>query len=225
MKHKNAERPYVKYAAAAILLAAAAGFAACFGLSPAELPACAGKHPLPTALLFFLLYALKSATLFFPLVVLEAAVGFAYPLPAALAVNSIGMLIVLTVPYWIGRRRGAKCVAWALARYPKLGAFVERQQDHSFFLCFLLRVIGGLPGDAVTMYLGAIGVPFRQNLFAGSLGIFPCMVLATIMGMSLEDPTSPAFWISALLSAGLAGTSTALYFLYSRHQRRKEARQ
>lgn len=224
MNHNPAIRQTAgKCAAAAAVLGAAVGLAVCGGISPDKITEYTQKNPLPAALLFLLLYAIKSATVVFPLLVLQAAVGFLYPLPGALAINFAGMLVILTVPYWIGRRRGAKYVDWALARYPKLGFLAEKQRDHSFFLCFFLRVIGELPCDAITMYLGAAGISFWQNLVGGSFGILPGMVLATVMGTSLEDPSSPAFWISALLSVGLAGISAAVYFLYMKHQRRKEA--
>lgn len=152
------------------------------------------------------------------------AAGVVFPLPAALAVNFLGMLIDLTVPYVMGRRAGQKLVGTILARYPKLEVFLEKQQDHAFFLNFLLRVFSCLPGDVVTLYFGATGVPLWQNLVGGGLGVLPGMVLGTVLGKSLEDPASPAFWVSAGLSVGLAAASTVFYGLYLRRQKRKEGR-
>jgi uncharacterized membrane protein YdjX (TVP38/TMEM64 family) len=189
------------------------------GLSPQSLLAFRSEHPLLLALLFLLLYALKSATLFFPLILLETAVGLLFPLPTALGLNFAGTLVILTVPFWIGRWLGTGPIRLLLSKYPRVADLVEKQNRHSFFLCFFLRVLSCLPGDAVTMYLGATRVPFWQNLLAGSLGTFPGMILATLMGSHLQDPTSPAFWLSVLLSAGLAGGSTLLYFFYIRRGR------
>ena len=98
---------------------------------------------------------------------------------------------------------------------------MEKQQSHSFFLCFFLRIISCLPGDIVTMYLGATHVPYWKNLLAGGLGILPGLILATLMGANIQDPTSPAFWISAGLSVGLAVLSTVLYYLYLRKQKKE----
>ena len=69
------------------------------------------------------------------------------------------------------------------------------------------------------MYLGATHTPFFHNLLGGTLGILPGMILATIMGINIQDPTSPAFWISVALSVGLAVLSTLLYYIYLKLQK------
>lgn len=225
MNHNNIPRSRLRKAILALLLS---GCAALFAIGPDltldAVLARAPQNPQALACLFLLLYAVKGATMFFPLLILQAAVGYLFPLPAALAVNFLGMVIDLAVPYLMGRRAGQKMVDKILARYPKFEVFLQKQQDHAFFLNFLMRVCSCLPGDVVTLYFGATGVPFWQNLLGGSLGVLPGMVLATILGKSLEDPSSPAFWISAGLSVGLAVLSTVLYGVYLRHQKRKENR-
>lgn len=99
---------------------------------------------------------------------------------------------------------------------------MDKQQSNSLFLCFFLRVISCLPGDLVTMYFGATGTPFWQNLLGGVLGILPGMVLATLMGSSIQDPSSPIFWISALLAVTLSVLSAALYYVYQRRAKGNE---
>ena len=160
------------------------------------------RSPLAAAGVLLLFYGLKSITIFFPL--LELAAGHLFPAPAALAVNFIGMWIVLTVPYWIGRALGLRQVSKLTRKYPRFHAIVAKQQGHSFFLCFFLRAVSCLPGDIVTLYLGATRTPFWHNLLGGTLGILPGMVLATLMGSSIQDPSSPPF----LLSTGSATEKT-----------------
>ena len=133
---------------------------------------------------------------------------------AALVLLLLGSAVFLAV-------RSGLTLDAVLARYPKFEIFLEKQQDHAFFLNFLLRVFSCLPGDVLTLYFGATGVPFWQNLVGGGLGVFPGMILATVLGKSLKDPSSPAFWISAGLSVGMAVLSTVLYGVYLRHQKRK----
>ena len=69
------------------------------------------------------------------------------------------------------------------------------------------------------MYLGATHTPFLHNLLGGTLGILPGMILATFMGINIQDPSSPAFWISLTLSVGLAILSTVLYYAYLKRQK------
>lgn len=188
-------------------------------ISPQTILTDALQNPLLTAGLLLLLYMLKSLTIFFPLLILEMAAGYLFPAPVALIINFLGIGIVLTIPYWIGRALGLRQVSKLTRKYPKFQAIMEKQQNHSFFLCFFLRVISCLPGDIVTMYLGATHTPFSHNLLGGTLGILPGMILATFMGVNIQDPSSPAFWISAALSVGLAVLSIVLYYVYLKRQK------
>ena len=214
------------YAAGCVLGGVLVGVAVVCGLhSDISLQAVltgAPQNPLLTAGVLLLLYMLKSLTIFFPLLILEMAAGYLFPAPAALLLNFLGIWIVLTIPYWIGHALGLRQVSKLTQKYPKFQTFMEKQQNPSFFLCFFLRVISCLPGDIVTMYFGATHTPFSHNLLGGTLGILPGMILATFMGLNIQDPSSPAFWISAALSVGLAVLSTVLYYVYLKRQKEKE---
>lgn len=172
------------------------------------------QNPLGAVIVLLLLYALKSATVFFPLIILEIATGHLFPVRVALGVNFVGILIVLSIPYWIGRAAGMEAIQKLIQKYPRFEKIIDRQQDNSAFICFFLRIISCLPGDVVTMYFGATRTPFLQNLIAGTLGILPGMVLATLIGESIQNPESPMFWISALLTVTLSVLSLLLYYLY-----------
>lgn len=218
-------RPRRVYAAVCILggifLALAIALALPSNISLHTIWSYTPQHPFLAAPLLLLAYVLKSATIFFPLLALQMAAGYLFPIPSALVINLLGIWIILTVPYWIGRALGLRQVSKLTRKYPKFQAVLEIQQDHSFFLCFFLRAISCLPGDLVTMYLGATHTPFSHNLLGGTLGILPGMILATIMGVSIQDPSSPAFWISAALSVGLAILSTVFYSVYWKRQKGK----
>lgn len=182
------------------------------------------QHPLLAAIVFLLLYAAKSFTVVFPILVLQIAVGNIFPIPSALVINLAGILIVLTIPYTIGKHVGMETVSKLIQKYPRFAKIIDVQQKNSLFLCFFLRIISCLPGDVVSMYFGATNTPLWQNLLGGTLGILPGMVLATFMGDSIQNPSSPEFWVSAILTVVLALTSLLLYYLYckklrnSRHQ-------
>lgn len=214
------------YAAGCVLVAVLLGLAVVWALhshiSLYAILTFTPQHPFLAAGLLLLFYALKSLTIFFPLLLLEMAAGYLFPAAAALIINLLGIWIILTIPYWIGRALGIRQVSKLTQKYPKFQAIMKKQQNHSFFLCFFLRVISCLPGDLVTMYLGATHTPFLHNLLGGTLGILPGMILATFMGLSIQDPFSPAFWISVILSVSLAALSTALYYVYLKQQKGKE---
>ncbi len=79
----------------------------------------APEKPLYAAIFLVLLYALKSLTIVFPLVVLKLLGGFLFDLIDAIIVNSIGVLVELIVPYWVGRLSGAKFVEKYVPNTPK----------------------------------------------------------------------------------------------------------
>ena len=216
------KKQHIKYAILVICLLLAAGFLiGNQNISVEAVLAFTPEDPIKAALIILLLYALKSATVFFPLIVLEIAVGHLFSPWAALGVNFVGMIIILTIPYLIGKAAGIEAINKLVRKYPRFRDVIGKQQNNALFLCFFLRIISCLPGDVVTMYLGAIRTPFWQNLLAGTLGVLPGMILATFMGSNIQDPNSPAFWISAILMVTLAALSALLYYAYRRKLRKR----
>lgn len=169
-----------------------------------------------SALILLLLYALKSLSVAFPIAVLEVVAGIVFPLPIALLLNLIGIVIVLTIPYHIGRLSGHDLADQIIGRNKWLERISEYQSKNAFFMSFLLRVIAILPGDIVSMYLGASGIRFPQFLTGCLLGALPRMIAYTIAGDSIMTPNSPAFIISVLLSVLLAVISFAVHYHLNR---------
>lgn len=169
-----------------------------------------------SALILLLLYALKSLSVAFPIAVLEVVAGIVFPLPIALLLNLIGIVIVLTIPYHIGRLSGHDLADQIIGRNKLLERISEYQSKNAFFVSFLLRVIAILPGDIVSMYLGASGIRFPQFLTGCLLGALPRMIAYTIAGDSIMTPNSPAFIISVLLSVLLAVISFAVHYHLNR---------
>lgn len=181
------------------------------------------KNPLLAACVLLLLYAVKSVSIVFPLMVLQIAGGHLFSPAGALAVNFLGMLVVLSLPYGIGRLSGAGMVEQLARKYPKLSDILGHQKNNSFFICFFLRVISCLPGDVISMYLGATRTPFPSYLLASSLGILPGMICATLLGVSITDPSSPLFLFSVCLTVALSLGSALIYYFYKRRERDRAA--
>jgi len=180
------------------------------------------ENLLAAAGILLLLYTLKSITFVFPIAVLEIVSGHLFPIWAALLVNLMGILIDLTIPYWIGHFSGIKAIQKLMVKYPKFEAILDRQKNNSFFLCFFLRIIGGLPADAVTMYFGATGTEFWKNVIGGVIGILPKMTLYTVWGSSIQEPGSPEFWFSFCLILLISAGSILGYYLYRRKLKNRQ---
>lgn len=181
----------------------------------------APENPMNAALFLILLYAFKSLTVFFPIIVLNVLGGFLFEPFHALIVNSIGVLVELTIPFLIGKYSGSGFAKKLPSKHPKLAEILDVQQNNATFMTFFLRVISCLPGDAVSMYLGTTGIPLEKYLIASYLGVLPGMVAATLLGMSITDPTSPMFWASIGLTVGISVLSFLAYFLWKRKKKKK----
>lgn len=162
------------------------------------------------------LYAFKSLTIVFPIVVLNALGGFLFSPVQALLINFAGVIIDMALPYWVGKLSGQDLVYKLEAKYPKFSHIFGEGAENHFFLSFFLRAIFCLPGDVVSMYFGAISMPFGKYLLGSFLGMLPGTIAATLLGTSITDPTSPLFWISIALTVGVALVSIVVYYLWKK---------
>ena len=138
-----------------------------------------------------------------------------------LYLNILGLAVDLTVPFWIGRFSGSGLTARLLARYPRLDGLLESQEGHYLFLSFFLRVIYLLPGDIVSMYFGSVRGPYLTCLLGGLLGGLPSLLAATLLGASVSQPGSPAFWLALGITAGVSVLSLLGYLLWQKRQKNK----
>lgn len=149
------------------------------------------------------LYVVKGLTALIPITALEAAAGLLFPFPAALAANVCGAAAAQAVPYFLGRRRRGGLSALT-KRYPRLSPLEE---VHTGRQVFLLRLAGVLPGELVSLTLGAAGTPWRAYFAGGTLGTFPRVLSATVLGSALWDLGGVRFWASCAFGWALTGAA------------------
>lgn len=172
--------------------------------------------PLLAVAFMVALYAFKSLTVVFPIIVLNVLGGFLFEPLQALLVNCLGVAVELALPYWIGRLSGADFIHRLESKYPKFGRIFGERSHDQVFLSFFLRAVFCLPGDLVSMYFGAISMPFGKYMLGSFLGMLPGTIAATLLGMSITDPTSPLFWVSVGLTVGVSILSFVVYYLYKK---------
>jgi len=178
------------------------------------------KAPARAALFLIAMYGLKSLSVFFPLAVLFAAGGFLFPWPVACLVNFAGLALATSIPYWIGKRTGIQAVEQLMRRYPKLARVGVFRRGNDFYSVFIIRVLGILSCDIVSMYLGAMNVSYPQYLAGGLLGFAPQVMAVTLLGESVTKPGSPQFFISLGMTIS---TSLIVIFFYALHYKRKKS--
>ena len=79
-----------------------------------------------------------------------------------------------------------------------------------------------LPADLVSAYMGASGISYPVYLFASILGILPTAVTFAVMGSSVGDIHSPAFWNSLFAEVRLVILSGLLTLRLEKKRHRCE---
>lgn len=177
--------------------------------------------PALAAIILLLMYAAKSISIVFPILVLNIAGGCIFSTPAAILINALGTALCISLSYALGAIAGLDSVMKMTRKYKKFDTFMKWQRSNSFFVSFFLRIINSLPFDVVSMYLGAIRTPFLIYLTASLAGALPGVIAATIIGTSITDPSSPEFIFSVALTVLLSLASIAVYYVYKRKTNNK----
>lgn len=174
------------------------------------------SEPLLAALFLWLAFALKSLSLVFPVLLLFAVSGQLFPLPVALAVNTVGITITLTLPYLLGYVSELDFSEKLITKYPKLAEIRRLRENSSFFLSFLARAIGILACDVVSMYFGSTKMKYLPYITGAVLGFMPDLICATILGQQIEDYRSPGFWITLTINILCCISGYLLYLWYKK---------
>ncbi len=127
------------------------------------------------------LFLLKSVDFFLHSGVLYTISGILYPLPAALALNTLGNVIMSVIPYFIGKNLGTEVLEHIVERYPRFRKIRRDKAGSTFLFTFLLRCLG-LPIPIVGLYMGASRDGFLTYLLGSILGLTPLTIPYTLLG-------------------------------------------
>ena len=177
---------------------------------------------LVAAVFMLMLFAVKSVLVFVYCGLLYAVCGILFPVPIAILVNIFGSLIMATIPFWIGKKAGIKLVDGLLQNHPKLKFLKDTPNKTPFFMSFFVRIIGILPSDIIGLYFGAAGVRYKSYIIGAIIGMLPQTVTFCLMGMSINDVTSPEFMISFVCELSLIVVSTIMYVIWMKRMKNKE---
>lgn len=171
------------------------------------------KNPWLAAIVMLALFALKSLSIVIYSGLLYAANGILFPLPVAIVLNLIGTVIMVSLPYLIGKRTGASAVDEIRAKYPKSEAIHDLRAKNDFLFAFLVRM-ARLPSDVASLYMGAVHVEYKKYLLGSLLGMLPHTITYPIIGMSIRDIRSPKFVISLCAELAYILITSAVYTVY-----------
>ncbi|MEA1975541.1 MAG: VTT domain-containing protein [Bacillota bacterium] len=163
---------------------------------------------------FLILYLVKSLSIVFPLMILYITSGIIFTPIYGILVNIVGLFISLSVPYWIGRFCGRDLLDKLTLKYNKLEKLQIAKTKNKWFVSYILRMIGIIPVDIVSMSLGAIKVNYKKYISGSLIGLLPKMIIQTYIGEAIIDPTSSRFILLALFTTSLSIISIYLHYKY-----------
>ena len=159
------------------------------------------------------LFALKSLSVVVYSGILFAALGVMFKLPAALFLAVCGSAIMATIPYFIGQKLGAGQIEKLDEKYPKLSIIKSMRTSNDFLFVLLTRLLGVIPFDIASLYMGAAGLRFKSYILGSVLGMLQLSVPMTVMGYAADDPSSPMFIISGVVQLFISVASfIGMYF-------------
>ena len=178
--------------------------------------------PVLAAAVMIALFTLKGCTVLLNGNVLYAASGVLFSLPVAMAVNSIGTVLMTTIPFFIGRKSGADMMESLVKKYKKLELVRNAPRHNEFVFTLFIRVLGILPCEPMGMYLGACGLRYRNFILGTMLGLAPAIAAYAIIGEYAAIPTSPQFVIAAVFQLSTTLCSLLAAFVWRKRNKKQE---
>lgn len=185
-------------------------------ITPEELAEHAPRNHILAGVFMIIAFALKALVFIVPIPILYLASGLIFEPVPAFIINFVGMMVCTAMPYFIGRYSGAGLYQKLLKRYPKLQALDTFQHENQWFVSFMVRAVGFLPCDAVSLVLGVWKVSFLSYLSGTALGMLPGLIATTLIGITITQPSSPRFIISIILTVLVSVGSFMLWRLYNK---------
>lgn len=184
------------------------------------------KNLLSAALIMAWLFALKSLSIFIYSGILFTVNGILFPMLPALLMDCVGIAIMSSIPYFLGRHLGGRALSSIKEKYPNFRDFDDFGHDNEFVFVAILRLIHFLPSDILSIYLGANEFCYGSYVLSSVLFIMPSAAMYTLTGTSVTEPGSPMFIISAVGQAAVILFSfVALAWLKKKKDRSKRQRE
>ena len=132
-------------------------------------------------------YLVKSVLFIIPASLIYISTGMAFDVLPACLVSLVGIVIEVTVTYFLGLFLGGDYVNKLLAK-SKGGQKILDMKFNDNFPAFLgIRALPVFPIDFVSLFWGASKARFPRYFIASVIGIMPRVILFTILGDGIYD--------------------------------------
>lgn len=164
-----------------------------------------GPYAMWAAPAFVAVFALATLA-FFPKPVLNAAAGVLFGVPQGLMLAVAGTTLGAALAFGLGRGLGRDALQ-PLLKKKVLAALDRRLTAHGFRSMLLLRMVPGIPFQAINFAAAFSGIRLWSFTAATAVGVLPGTAAYVTAGASASSPTSPAFLISTAVMVAMAAVT------------------
>lgn len=132
-------------------------------------------------------YLVKSVLFILPASLIYISIGMAFPTPTACLISLVGIILEVTVTYFLGVFLGGDYVEKLLRKSKGGQKILEKKFNDNFPALLVIRALPVFPIDFVSLFWGASKCKFPRYLAASVIGIMPRVVLFTILGDGIYD--------------------------------------
>ena len=157
------------------------------------------SNPIIAALEFVLLYVLKGISMVFPSAVLNIAAGMIFDFPFSAVVSGVGIFVEFILLYAVGKFLGKDIVEGIKQKYPIVNKLDSFQTHNSFFISFIIRIMGVVSYDMASIYLGASGVKFLGFILGSMCGATLNIIIDGLFGKYIFNPFSWQIWVVVII--------------------------
>ena len=147
----------------------------------------APSNLLLAVIVVLLLFALKTLSVFFFSGILYTVSGLIFDLPLAILVNALGVVVMISEGYFMGKTFGSDLVGTVAEKHPKIRPILHLEDRKPFLFTFLLRMMKLINFDIGSMYMGASGARFLPYASASFLTVIPELVLYAVLGKGISN--------------------------------------
>ena len=132
-------------------------------------------------------YLVKSVLFIIPASLIYISTGMAFDVLPACLVSLVGIVIEVTVTYFLGLFLGGDYVNKLLAKSKGGQKILDMKFNDNFPAFLVIRALPVFPIDFVSLFWGASKAKFPRYFFASVIGIMPRVILFTILGDGIYD--------------------------------------
>ena len=175
------------------------------------------SNPIIAVLEFVLLYVLKGISMVFPSAVLNIAAGMIFDFPFSSVVSGLGIFVEFILMYAVGKFLGKDIVEGIKQKYPVVNKLDSFQTHNSFFISFIIRIMGVVSYDMASIYLGASDVKFLGFILGSMCGATLNIIIDGLFGKYIFNPFSWQIWVVVIIR----GTVIAMAILVKKYMSSK----